>query len=713
MAEESPKSAETTRPEFFRSIVEAQSDFVTRFLPSGVVTYCNPAVGRAFGIPPEAFIGRPWHGHVSNPAELERALASLRQLTKDTPVVWNETSIRLPNGEVRWLEWENRAIFDHRDQIAEIQAVGRDITARVRAESDLRESQATLKSFFEGSQMFMAVIELRGESLVGVQANRAVARHLALPSTNVEELGAAEVGVPSGIHSLWVEKCRQAREEGRPIRFVYERPLGQQLRVLDATVEHVGDSPTGSRFSMVASDQTAQAQADSLKAFSEQLLANTHEAVFTTNRDFKIVRWNQGAEEVFGWSAPEAAGQNFCTLLRVRSSEGLDMMNIVLNSNRFDGDVECDKKDGSTVYVDARSAAMRDSNGALLGLIVSARDVTSKKEAELALRESEERLSTIFREAHAAIAILDLRTGSILDANPAFSEMFRWSREEVLGKTPKSLDLWADLEERELLRKRMLEGIRLAEVSLRRRSGEVIECLVSMNPTRLEDIPCLIAVVQDISELRNAERQLRIAVQERDTLLREIHHRVKNNLQVLSSLIRLQLQREPLPTGREVGTSLLERIQAMSVVHERLYAHERLDTVSAASYLTDLTRAVLETHPDVISRVSVDVEVEPVDISIEVAMRLGLIIGELVTNALKHAFPDGREGELKIRMARDAKGVVLAVGDDGIGLAAGLESPRARSMGLELARQLAAQLGATLEVESCAGTKWVLRVAEV
>ena len=174
-------------------------------------------------------------------------------------------------------------------------------------------------------------------------------------------------------------------------------------------------------------------------------------------------------------------------------------------------------------------------------------------------------------------------------------------------------------------------------------------------------------------------------VREKETLIGEIHHRVKNNLQVIASLLQLQRRRLPAEDHHAHGV-LLEsqsRVEAMGLIHQKLYLGEDLTSVKMPEYLEELGEALLDAYR-LNDHVELFFDVEPITLDVTVAISLGLIVNELITNSLKHAFPDGRQGTIEITLYRETQGLVLRVCDDGVGQSAAGPRKSSTSFGTEL-----------------------------
>jgi len=209
----------------------------------------------------------------------------------------------------------------------------------------------------------------------------------------------------------------------------------------------------------------------------------------------------------------------------------------------------------------------------------------------------------------------------------------------------------------------------------------------------------------ELAQRRRAEERITQSLREKEVLLQEVHHRVKNNLQVISSLLELQLGHVPDEGAREMLRDSQNRIRSMALAHERLYATENLAQIDLGDYFEDLCRRLV--HSYVADRGSVTLHTDVAHLSLDVATAIpcGLIVNELVTNALKHGFPDGRSGSIEVALQLAADGQCqLAVADDGVGLASGIDLRNPSSLGLKLVHTLVRQLHGDIDMKSEGGT---------
>jgi PAS domain S-box-containing protein len=207
-------------------------------------------------------------------------------------------------------------------------------------------------------------------------------------------------------------------------------------------------------------------------------------------------------------------------------------------------------------------------------------------------------------------------------------------------------------------------------------------------------------VAFDITERKLAEQRLLDSLDEKDVLLREIHHRVKNNLAVISSLFYLQSTYTDDPVTLKLLQESQDRVRSMALVHELLYGSENLAAVDFSKYASDLCEQLIETYGHPAGRVRLTLDLEPFRLNIDQAVPCGLVLNEIVSNAIKHAFPGGRTGTIHLTLRRGSDGACLvSVADDGVGIPPGTDLAAPASLGLRLIRTLARQLDGQIAVE--------------
>jgi two-component sensor histidine kinase len=220
-------------------------------------------------------------------------------------------------------------------------------------------------------------------------------------------------------------------------------------------------------------------------------------------------------------------------------------------------------------------------------------------------------------------------------------------------------------------------------------------------------------LVQDLTERKEAEEQIKASLEEKVVLLKEIHHRVKNNLQVISSLLSLQSERIADPQIHAVLQDSQNRVRSMALIHEKLYQAKDQVRVNVAEYIQNLTSYLMRSYASQTTGVQLRVKADNIYLGIDTAMPCGLVINELLSNALKHAFPNGRSGIVYVELHYAQDGCcTLLVGDNGVGMPAGLDLQKSATLGLQLVHTLVKQLDGSMEVRRNGGVEFCIRFAE-
>jgi two-component sensor histidine kinase len=215
---------------------------------------------------------------------------------------------------------------------------------------------------------------------------------------------------------------------------------------------------------------------------------------------------------------------------------------------------------------------------------------------------------------------------------------------------------------------------------------------------------------QNVTEMKRTVHQLESALAEKTVLLKEVHHRVKNNLAVISSLLNMQADTHGSIEAKAALAQSQRRVRSMALIHEHLCGNDHLDRVNFAEYARQLVSEMYAAFVGEPGRISLNVAVEPIEVGLDRAVPCALILNELLSNAFKHAFPGERKGEVHISFRESEPGQLeLAIQDDGIGSPAGQGEGKTKSLGLSIVRILTTQLDGTLEQEACEGTRFVLR----
>jgi PAS domain S-box-containing protein len=221
----------------------------------------------------------------------------------------------------------------------------------------------------------------------------------------------------------------------------------------------------------------------------------------------------------------------------------------------------------------------------------------------------------------------------------------------------------------------------------------------------------ILSVVENITKRKQAEEKIKASLKEKETLLHEIHHRVKNNMQVINSLLKLQSNTIKDDQIKDILKENQNRIYAMSAVHETLHGSEKLSEIDLQSYLPKITTSIFQTYSTDSRKINLNSDIDNSLISLNQAYPLGLIINELISNSLKYAFPDEKEGEIKVSLKKQDKELELILSDDGVGMSNELDWKNGNTLGLKLVRTLVEnQLDGSIDMDNNNGTKFTIKL---
>jgi PAS domain S-box-containing protein len=461
----------------------------------------------------------------------------------------------------------------------------------------------------------------------------------------------------------------------------------------------------------------------------------------------RILTWNEGSRRLHGLTASEALGKNFSLLFLPEEADRGEPARLLAEAARTGRHrVEGWRlgPNGRRVWAEIDLTAVHDASGHVTGFTRVMHDATEHKLAEAHLHrlnfELEQYRIILENIDEHAIYTLDAE-GQVTGWGAGAQKMLGYTAEEALGQHYSLFSTPAD-------REAGVPALEIAEAAATgrcctdtwrlRRDGSTVWSSGVLSRVKDETgaLVGFVRVARDrteekkiadareqvaadledrvaertrqleatVEELRrkNQDSQARSeevsrSLREKEVLLREIHHRVKNNLQVVQSLLRMRARLQPEGESREALDATVERVSAMALLHERLYQTPHLEGMPLSRYVRDLFRDVVSSNMVDPAQIQLRLEADDIPLQLDFGIPFGLLMNELLCNSLKHAFPNGRRGTITVSVRRVEGVVHLVVKDDGCGLPEGLDPAASPSMGLKLAASLARQLGGTLE----------------
>ncbi len=702
--------------------------------------YCSAACELVFGYKPEEFLkdSNLWLSRV-HPDDRFLAVQFWQQFFTGTTVD-REYRFFHRDGSMRWVASKLAVRRDHADSCWVITTVDTDITDRKRTEialqklnqdlehavqertAKLREQHAELEAIFRAFPDLLFKIAADGT-------------HLAYKS--------------QGTYGLY---CSPEEFLGRRIQDVLPAPVGHQVFAaiqeclqsntivhLDYTLLIQGNPEYfEARLVPYLPDQVLQIvrnvskrkRAEVALRQSEELFRQLFEEapiaitlIHPTTGQF--LRFNNTLCQMTGYTPSELATMTISDLTHpddiASDFAGLRTM-LAGETSPFQLEKRYIHKQGHAVWVHLTACLVHDQAGRPCYSLGMLRDITERKHAEAELVRNRDLFQAMFEESADAIFLVDPTTMLISNCNQRAVELFEVEDRSVLvgvygptlhkhPLTPEQADtLFVQTEK---------QGHTQLEVEYVTHKGRSFWGSLAVKLIVVGGRQMRLVRVTDISDRKKADAQLRASLQEKEVLLKEIHHRVKNNMQVISSLLRMQARRSSDWQAICALQEAQHRVQSIALLHEQLYQSPDLSQIDIQQYICNLVHTLLQSYSTCPEQVRVAIDTGNIKLNLTTAIPCSLIINELVSNALKHAFPDNQPGEISITIHQEAvlspavdltssqqpqRQGVLTVRDSGIGMPAHLLSQPANSLGLQIVQSLVEQLHGTLSIHGVAGT---------
>jgi PAS domain S-box-containing protein len=471
--------------------------------------------------------------------------------------------------------------------------------------------------------------------------------------------------------------------------------------------------------SSISRDITRQKQAERALQKTEAQLSmittNMADVICQANKDGIYIYISPSVKSILGYEPTEMVGKSMFDFVHPDDRDKVTscMQDAVGKCLTQSAQYRYQKADGSYLWFGTKGTPIFDEDGEINGFVCNSRDITQQKNAEDALRESEEKYRTLIESAKDPISVMDYN-GVFILTNKAGANSFNMEPPEMLGKSlrelfPKNAD-----KQMELIRKVFTTGEGL-EVEIPLKYGEVEKWY----STRIQPlfgpenkVQNVQIISRDITDIKETQIKLEQALEDKDMLMKEIYHRVKNNLMVISSLLNLQSRYIKDEEARGIFKESQDRAHSMALIHERLYRSKDLKHMDFGDYIRKLSMDLFRTYVANSARVQLELEVEDVMIDINTAIPLGLIINELVSNSMKHAFPNAESGKIRVEFKEDGNSCVLVVSDTGVGFPLDIEPDQSDSLGLQLVTSLTQQIGGELELKRSPGTTFRITFEE-
>ncbi|HMV44912.1 MAG TPA: PAS domain S-box protein [Leptospiraceae bacterium] len=463
-------------------------------------------------------------------------------------------------------------------------------------------------------------------------------------------------------------------------------------------------------------DITDRKKYEKLISNQANMLANVNDAIIATDSEFRITYWNASAVKIYGWKEEEALGQYAPSLLKTIyiGKERSDVVKSVLDKGKFFDVFIQSRKDGTQFYMEGNIVLLRDESLNVIGYISVNRDVTNRIKLEEKQKASEARLNGIVESAMDAIISLN-QDSKVLLFNTAAEKMFGYKSEEVLNK---NLDVLIPQRYKEKYPDSVEIFLRLGEV--KRKKGQVIEMVglrsngeeffieVSISKINLGEEKIITAILRDITVRKNSEQKIINLLNEKEIILKEVHHRIKNNMLTILGLLTIQSSRLENQTIKNILLDAAGRVKSMMILYDKLYNTEDNGNISLKTYLPSFIQEIVNIFY-VINPVQIETKIDDIILTPTILSPLGIIFNEWITNTIKY---NSTKGQISIRVSAERldNHIRITYEDNGSGLPEGISYENSTGFGLQLIHMLAHQINGSVFIDQKNRSKNILEI---
>ena len=693
--------------EKLRQIIENSTNIFYTHTIEHEVTYISPQMEAILGYKPDEAMIR-WTEFVSDhPVNKKGVALTQKAIATGQAQPPYELEVVHKNSRKAWVAVNEAPVVKNGKTVSMVGSLT-DITERKQAEQALQESEERMRRYIDAIDSIGIGLFIVDPDYNVRYMNNTMIRWFGDHTGKTCYRSVAKSDTPCPFCQL-----KTVIENGEKATY--------QPTIADGRTFSISATPIKNRDGLVSKmevvqDITKRKQADQALRESEKRLRDIIEnmPVMMDAFDDKgvIIAWNRECEHVTGFSKKEIIGNPDVTKLLYpdKNYQTYILEKIAEYGNKFrnlEWDITC--KDGNEKTILWSNISETHPIPGWYAWAIGI-DISEQKKKEREIRK----LSKVVETSNQAVAITDLET-RIVYVNQGLLKNSSFENDELIGKPVLhfSDEEGAKLFHEEIMPTLLSEGAWQGEINLKRKDGTLFptDMNCSVICTETGEPEYLVAIYSDITERKRAENVIKAALKEKEVLLREIHHRVKNNLQIIISLLNLQSKKITNKIALESLTESNTRIRAMSLIHEILYQSDDLAKIDFKDYINKLIKAIAHAFTGSGGNISYSVTVAQIRLSVDDAVPIALIINELLTNSYKYAFPAQRRGKVEIILKKSGPQVTeLSISDNGIGLPDDIDIHHSETLGLQLVSDLAEdQLEGSLQIERVNGTRFVIR----
>lgn len=456
---------------------------------------------------------------------------------------------------------------------------------------------------------------------------------------------------------------------------------------------------------LVFRDITAEYNVQSHIAKQANMLNNVLDAVIGTDFNHRINYWNKAAEKIYLWKAEEVMGKSVFEVLKtdylqLTSDQVIERVN---TDGSFIGEVIQFAKDGNIRNIEVNQVLLNDESELPIGYIAVGRDISERLNAMKQIRESEAKLTQIIESAMDAIISID-QSKKIILFNGAAEKMFGYESFEIIGQALDRLipldfrnqhDNHIDSFSKTGVSRRAMGA--LGQIRGLRSNGEEFPLEASISQISVKGEKLFTVILRDVSVRNLAESKIQKLLHEKENILKEIHHRVKNNMSSIFTLLTLQARSQTETSTQTILYEAAGRVKSMIVLYDKLYHSATDNTVSLQDYFPAIFEEIVNIFPKKIE-LKMYILQEPIELNAKLLSSLGIILNELITNSMKHAFNEITKAQICLKIFREEKKLYLEYSDNGPGIPESISIEHSPGFGLQLIGMLVDQIEGKISI---------------
>lgn len=698
--------------EFLQTVIDNNPNIIFVKDGEGKFILVNQALADMCGKKIDEFLGKTDADFCSNPSEIEKFQREDRAvLTTWQPQIIPEIAYKTASGKIRYLQGIKKPLLSPDGKTQLILGVGTDITERKLLMEALKENEQCLKAVLDAVPGSVSWISAEGQYL-GVNQHLAKTLKLSPEDFTGKYLGFLN-NSPQFVDFMkeFLHNNAQTSQE------IFEIIVDGLTRyyLINAQKYQEGDQAVVVGID-ITEKQQSKLEIQIQKEFLQNIIDTNPSLIYVKDREGRYVLANKTFAKCCGLTIPDLLGKTTNQLHENSSdvdrflSEDREIFE-TLKPKVIPDEVSYTPT-GEVRWYQTIKQPLISSDGKVIQVLGVSTDITARKLVEEQLRHSEEQLRLALEAAQMGTWDWHLETGKCTCSH---------NLERLYGLAPNTFERTYEAflsiihpNDRDRVHQDTQSALQKGgdgslEFRIIHPDGIIrwIESKYQVFTNEIGEPYRMSGVNLDITHRKEAEIKIKASLREKDILLQEIHHRVKNNLQVISSLLDLQSDRIQTPEVLELFQESQNRVKSMALVHEKLYQSRDFAKIDFAEYIENLTNYLFQVYAVRSSAIAIELDIENVHLTIDTAIPCGLILSELVSNAIKYAFPQGKVGTIRIALhLQPDNRYTLIVMDNGIGISDDLELKRTQSLGLQLVTILTEQLEGTLEINSDGGTEF-------